>query len=197
MGADVENDGVVLDPLTTLAEILAAGAPAGPSGRPPSPRPTRQVAIITCMDARIAVLADLALAFGDAHVIRVAGARVGDDVERSLHLSTAVLGVRSVLLVGHTDCGLHDADGLLAGRLAQLDPERDDWGQFDDLDQAVRDDVERLLRWRGRPEPFAVAGAVIDVADGSLREVVPPTFAPSLGPAGPLDPNDPQRAADA
>ena len=196
MGA-ASDGGIVLDPVTTLDEVLRSAAPAGPAGRPPSPRPTRQVAVLTCMDARIAVLADLALAFGDAHVIRVAGARVGDDVERSLHLSTAVLGVRGVLVLGHTDCGLHDADGLLAARLAKLDPERDDWGQFSDAEQAIREDVARLLEWPGRPDPFAVAGAIIDVADGSVRPVVPPTRATPQAPGQAPDPGDPQRAADA
>lgn len=196
MGTDATPVAPELDPVATLDDVLVAAAPAGPTGRPPSPRPTRQVAVITCMDARIAVLADLGLDFGDAHVIRVAGARIGDDVERSLHLSTAVLGVRGVVIVGHTDCGLHDADGLLAGRLAALDPDRDDWGQFTDLDEAVQGDVARLLAWPGRPAPFAVAGAVIDVADGSVRVVAPPTLAPPHAGGAP-DPGDPQRAADA
>lgn len=166
-----------IDPVTVLDEVLASAAPAGTAGRPTSPRPTRQVAVVTCMDARIAALADLGLAFGDAHIIRVAGARIGDDVVRSLHLSTAVLDVRGVLILGHTDCGLHDADGRLAAQLRELDPVRRDWGQFDDPEAAVRDDVERLLAWPARPAGFAVAGAIIDVADGSVRSVVPPTRA--------------------
>jgi carbonic anhydrase len=165
------------DPRTVLDEVLAAAAPPGSDERPDSPRPTRRVAVLTCMDARIAVLADLRLAFGDAHVIRVAGARVGDDVVRSLHLSTAVLGVRGVLVLGHTDCGLHDRDGTLAEQLAELDPERSDWGVFTDPETAVRDDVATLLAWPERPPGFAVAGAVIDVHDGAVRVVVPPTAA--------------------
>lgn len=166
-----------LDPLRTLDEVLTSAAPAGGGPRPDSPRPTRQVAVVTCMDARISDLNDFGLGFGDAHIIRVAGARISDDVVRSLHLSTAVLGVRGVLVVGHTDCGLCDTDGTLADALRQLDPVRRDWGHFTDAETAVRDDVERLLAWPARPDGFAVAGAVIDVADGSVRTVVPPTAA--------------------
>lgn len=177
MSHDAPEPTSSLDPVTVLGEVLASAAPAGDGGRPPSPRPTRQVAVVTCMDARISDLNDFGLAFGDAHIIRVAGARISDDVVRSLHLSTAVLGVRGVLVVGHTGCGLHDADGSLATALRELDPLRRDWGSFEDPDEAVRDDVERLLAWPQRPEGFAVAGAIIDVTDGSVRPVVPPTAA--------------------
>lgn len=165
------------DPVAVLDDVLTAAAPATGGDRPDSARPTRRVAVVTCMDARIAALRDFALDFGDAHVIRVAGARVVDDVVRSLHLSTAVLGVRAVLIVGHTSCGLQDHDGTLADQLRELDPVRRDWGTCSDPESAVRDDVERLLGWPQRPEGFAVAGAVVDVTDGSVRTVVPPTRA--------------------
>ena len=164
-------------PVAGLTRLLEEGAPAGVGGRPTSPAPTRHLAIITCMDARIDALTDLGLEHGDAHVIRVAGGRVVDDVVRSLHLSTAMLGTRGCLVVTHTDCGLHDRDGTLGERLRQLDPLRRDWAAFTDPAEAVREDVDRLLRWNGRPEPWAVAGAVLDVADGSLTVVVPPTSA--------------------
>lgn len=166
-----------IDPVAGLTSLLAAGASHGVNGRPTSPAPTRHLAVVTCMDARIDALADLGLAHGDAHIIRVAGARIGDDVLRSLHLSTAMLGTRGCLVVGHTDCGLHDRDGRLRERLHALDPTRDDWGWFDDPAAAVRSDVERLLAWPGRPEPWAVAGGVLDVTDGSVEVVVPATSA--------------------
>ncbi|MEX1179157.1 MAG: carbonic anhydrase [Nitriliruptor sp.] len=165
------------DPVEVLTDVLDVSAANGAGGRPDSPAPIRHLAVITCMDARIDALGDLRLAFGDAHIIRVAGARIGEDVIRSLHLSTAMLGTRACLVLGHTDCGLEDADGTLADRLRELDPMRDDWGHFTDVDDAVRHDVDRLLAWPGRPEPWAVAGAVIDVSDGSVRPVVAPTTA--------------------
>lgn len=166
-----------IDPTRVLDEVLASGAPSGPGPRPPSPAPTRQLAVVTCMDARIDALDDLGLAHGDAHIVRVAGARVGEDVLRSLHLSTALLGTRACLVLGHTDCGLEDRDGTLPTRLRTLDPLRADWGTFTDVDEAVRDDVDRLAGWPGRPDPWAVAGAVVDVNDGAVRTVVPPRLA--------------------
>ncbi len=166
-----------VDPVHALGHVLDASAAPGVGGRPTSPAPTRHLAVITCMDARIDALTDLGLDHGDAHIIRVAGARIGEDVLRSLHLSTAMLGTRGCLVLGHTDCGLHDRDGSLPERLRTLDPMRDDWGWFRDVTDAVRHDVERLLAWPGRPAPWAVAGGVLDVADGSVALVVPPTAA--------------------
>ncbi len=175
MGTTDTSTGSGADPTAVLHDVLAAGAASGPGGRPNSPAPVRHLTVITCMDARIDALGDLRLAHGDAHIIRVAGARIGEDVLRSLHLSTAMLGTRACLVLGHTDCGLEDRDGTLGDRLRDLDPIRDDWGWFTDVEEAVRHDVERLLAWPGRPDPWAVAGAVIDVGDGSVRSVVPPS----------------------
>ncbi|WP_052667556.1 carbonic anhydrase [Nitriliruptor alkaliphilus] len=171
------SDGADTDPVAGLTDLLEAAAPAGVAGRPDSARPARRLAVVTCMDARIDALGDLRLDHGDAHVIRVAGARIVEDVVRSLHLSTAMLGVRGCLVLGHTSCGLHDADGTLAGRLRALDPMRRDWASFSDPAEAVAEDVGRLLAWPHRPDPWAVAGGVIDVADGSVQVVVPPTSA--------------------
>jgi carbonic anhydrase len=165
------------DPVAGLTALLGTAASRGEGGRPPSPMPTRHLAVVTCMDARIDALRDLGLAHGDAHIIRVAGARIVEDVVRSLHLSTAMLGTRGCLVIGHTDCGLHDKDGTLGERLRTLDPMRRDWGWFGDPEEAVREDVQRLLAWPGRPTPWAVAGGVLDVVDGSVRVVVPPTEA--------------------
>src|SRR6202453_2008866 len=70
------------------------------------PRPSRHMAVITCMDARIDVFAALGLHLGEAHVIRNAGGRVTEDVLRSLALSSHVLGVDTVVVMQHTQCGL-------------------------------------------------------------------------------------------
>ena len=48
----------------------------------------------------------LALARGDAHIIRNAGGVVTDDVIRSLCLSQRAMGTREIILMHHTDCGL-------------------------------------------------------------------------------------------
>src|SRR6185312_17209591 len=69
-------------------------------------RPSRRLAIVTCMDSRLDVFAALGLGDGEAHVLRNAGGVITDDVIRSLALSQRKLGTREVMLIHHDDCGL-------------------------------------------------------------------------------------------
>ena len=64
----------------------------------------RGLAVLTCMDSRIDPLAMLGLAPGDAKILRNAGARVTDDVLRTLVLASYLLGVDRVMVVAHTSC---------------------------------------------------------------------------------------------
>lgn len=68
--------------------------------------PKLQLAILTCMDARINLFADLGLKTGDAHLVRNAGGIASDDAIRSLLLSQWLLGTRSIMAIHHTRCGL-------------------------------------------------------------------------------------------
>lgn len=143
-------------------------------------RPARQLAVLTCMDARIDVFAVLGLELGDVHVLRTAGARVTDDVLRSLTLSTHALGTRELAVIAHTDCGLHDPDHRLRATLEQVmgrPPRTQRWYEFQDPAAAVESDCAKLLSWPDRPEGFRVAGYVLDVEDGRLERVVEPTRA--------------------
>ena len=90
-----------------ITELLAANRGyAAARANVADPRPGRRMAVVTCMDARIDVFAVLGLHLGEAHVIRNAGGRVTDDVLRSLALSSHVLGVDTVVVMQHTNCGL-------------------------------------------------------------------------------------------
>src|SRR3954454_6156063 len=68
------------------------------------PRAARGLAIVTCMDSRIEPLTMLGLKPGDAKILRNAGARVTDDVVRTLVLARYLLGVERVMVVAHTKC---------------------------------------------------------------------------------------------
>src|SRR4029077_13623135 len=74
----------------------------GPLPLPPS----RQVAVVACMDARLDVYRILGLRPGEAHVIRNAGGVVTDDAIRSLTISQRLLGTNEIILIHHTDCGM-------------------------------------------------------------------------------------------
>src|SRR6202522_739924 len=75
------------------------------SGSLPLP-PSKHVAVVACMDARLNVYAILGLGDGEAHVIRNAGGVVTDDEIRSLAISQRLLGTWEIILIHHTDCGM-------------------------------------------------------------------------------------------
>jgi carbonic anhydrase len=136
--------------------------------------PSKRLAVVICMDARLETGALLKLVEGDAHVIRNAGGVVTDDVIRSLTISQRLLGTREIMLVHHTDCGmLTFTDEDLKQQIL------DDTGlkppfameTFDDLDVDIRQSMARVDASPYIPHKDEVRGFVYDVASGHLREV--------------------------
>ncbi|MEU2000348.1 beta-class carbonic anhydrase [Rhodococcus sp. NPDC019627] len=143
------------------------------SGPLPLP-PSKHVAVVACMDARLDVYRILGLEEGESHVIRNAGGVVTDDEIRSLAISQRLLGTTEIILIHHTDCGMltftdddfkrsiQDETGLKPTWAAEA---------FSDLDEDVRQSLRRI-----ESSPFITAttslrGFVFDVATGKLREV--------------------------
>src|SRR4051795_4432463 len=125
--------------MNEVARLLEANAAyAAAHAEIPDARPSRHLAVVTCMDARIDVFAALGLQLGEAHVIRNAGGRVTDDVLRSLAVSSHVLGVETVLIVQHTKCGLAGVSDAELRRLTGADLE---FHAFDDHTLALREDI--------------------------------------------------------
>jgi len=141
----------------------------------------RHVAVLTCMDARLHPSKFLGLAIGDAHVIRNAGGRASDDAIRSLIISSRLLGTREFVVIHHTDCGmLTFTNDDLRQKLAQetgSDASAIDFLPFPDLEQSVRDDVQRVVQSPFIAKDIPVSGFVYDVRSGQLSEVVAPTTA--------------------
>jgi carbonic anhydrase len=137
--------------------------------------PSRELAIVTCMDSRLDVFAALGLGNGEAHVLRNAGGVITDDVIRSLAISQRLLGTREVMLIHHSDCGMQKLsdDGFRAELQA-------DTGvapsfaieSFKDLDADVHQSILRVRRSGFLPHRDAVRGFVYDVDSHRLREVV-------------------------
>jgi carbonic anhydrase len=143
------------------------------SGPLPMP-PSRQVAVVACMDARLNVYAILGLADGAAHVIRNAGGVVTDDEIRSLAISQRLLGTREIILIHHTDCGMLTFTDDEFRRSIQDDTGiKPTWAAeaFGDLDEDVRQSAARIKASPFIPPTDAVRGFVFDVATGKLNEV--------------------------
>ena len=136
--------------------------------------PAKQIAAVVCMDARLETGALLGLAEGDAHVIRNAGGVVTDDVIRSLTISQRLLGTREVMLIHHTDCGmLTFTDADLKQQILDdtgVNPPFD-MEAFTDLDEDVRQSIDRVKASPFIPYTDQVRGFVYDVEFGQLREV--------------------------
>src|SRR5271163_4074129 len=70
-------------------------------------KPAPKVAILTCMDPRLNdLLKWLDIKPADADVIRNVGTAATEDVVRSLMFSIHVLGVKEIMIIGHTGCGM-------------------------------------------------------------------------------------------
>ena len=132
-------------------------------------RPGRRLAVVTCMDARIDVFAALGLHLGEAHVLRNAGGRVTEDVLRSLALSTHVLGVDTVVVMQHTECGLA---GVTDEELRKRTGADLGFLPIDDHTAALCDDVEQLAATPYLSPVAAIAGLVFDVETGEVTDVV-------------------------
>jgi carbonic anhydrase len=146
---------------------------AGFSGPLPMP-PSRHVAVVACMDARLNVYAALGLAEGESHVIRNAGGVVTDDVIRSLAISQRLLGTTEIVLIHHTDCGmLTFTDDAFKQAIQDDTGLRPTWApeSFPDVQADVRQSLARI-----QASPFVVhkdhvRGFVFDVSSGLLQEV--------------------------
>ncbi|MGK5172204.1 beta-class carbonic anhydrase [Geodermatophilus sp. CPCC 205761] len=162
--------------MSVTDELLEANARYAEAFRGPLPLPpSRQVAVVACMDARLDVYRALGLSEGEAHVIRNAGGVVTDDEIRSLAISQRLLGTREIVLVHHTDCGmLTFSDEDFRTAIEQDCGIRPDWHSeaFPELEDDVRAQRQRILDSPFIPVKDSVRGFVFDVATGRLSEVV-------------------------
>jgi carbonic anhydrase len=138
-------------------------------------RPSRRLAIVTCMDSRLDVFAALGLGDGEAHILRNAGGVITDDVIRSLAISQRKLGTREVMLIHHTDCGMQKLtdDGFRA-ELQQAAGIAPAFAieSFADVEADVRQSILRVRRSPFLAYRDAVRGFVYDVDTHRLGEVL-------------------------
>ena len=132
--------------------------------------PRLKLAIVTCMDARLMPPEALGLQAGDAHILRNAGARVTDDVLRSLAVSCAVLGVRNILVIPHTECGMYKPEPELRAAIREVSGHDGpaELHQYGDPGATLRQDVERIAAAPFLPPGVRVWGGRLDVATGEV-----------------------------
>ena len=144
----------------------------GPLPLPPS----KHVAVVACMDARLDVYRILGLGDGEAHVIRNAGGVITDDEIRSLAISQRLLGTKEIILIHHTDCGmLTFTDDDFKESIRAETGVRPPWAAeaFADVEEDVRQSLARIAHSPFIPIKDSVRGFVFDVATGRLAEVHP------------------------
>jgi carbonic anhydrase len=162
--------------MSTTDELLhnaEAYAESFDKGELPMP-PARKVAVLACMDARLNPYGLLGLSEGDAHVIRNAGGVVTDDEIRSLAISQRLLGTEEIILIHHTDCGMLTFTDDAFKRSIQDDVGiKPEWAaeSFSDLDEDVRQSIDRIKASPFIPRKESVRGFVYEVETGRMREV--------------------------
>lgn len=138
----------------------------------PSMKPTRRLAVLTCMDARVDPWRILKAAVGEIHVIRNAGGIVTEDAIRSLLISQRTADTSRIIVLMHTDCGMEGLDeGAVAESVVQeLDAKVGfPLGSFDSVDAELRRGVATL-----RDHPLlsgTVTGAIYDVQSDAVHTV--------------------------
>ena len=162
-----------IDTFLSRSEAYAREFDASATGALQAP-PSKKVAVVACMDARVLVGRLLGLDEGDAHVIRNAGGVVTDDVIRSLTISQRLLGTTEIMLIQHTDCGMMTfRDGQLKKQIEEETGIRPPFAfeAFPELEANVRQSMARIHACPYLPHKDAVRGFVYEVETGRLREV--------------------------
>lgn len=137
-------------------------------------RAAKHLAVLTCMDSRIDPLGMLGLSPGDAKILRNAGARVTDDVLRTLVLAAYLLDVDRVMVVAHTRCrmaggpeeGVHSAIAEAGGP----DTRSITFLTTEDQEASLRADLQRIRSWPYLGD-LTSGGFLLDLGTGRLRRV--------------------------
>ena len=135
----------------------------------------RGLAIVTCMDSRINPLSVVGMKSGDAKILRNAGARVTEDVLRTLVLATYLLGVNRILIMPHTNCRMAMGEEADIHALIQkehgVDTRSLEFRTVSDQSAALITDVNRVRSYPLLNDGVVVGGAIYDVTNGKITPV--------------------------
>jgi len=142
-------------------------------------KPAPKIAILTCMDPRLNQLLEwLDIKPADADVIRNVGTAATEDVVRSLMFSIHVLGVREIMIVGHTGCGMEifseeEFENHIHTQCGVWAVAPDKFHCYKDVNLVTQKQVLKLKSHPWIPSHIVVRGFVFDLATGKLSEVTP------------------------
>jgi carbonic anhydrase len=132
------------------------------------------VAIVTCMDSRIAPLAMVGLKPGDAKIFRNPGGRVTEQALEALVLGVHLLNVKRILVIPHTRCAMTaNSERDLRQRITESAGVSADWQMFSvvtDQVRALEDDIQAIRTHPLIPESIQVGGFMYDVDTGLLEQ---------------------------
>ena len=163
-------------PDDTFADVLDANASfaEGFDFSDLEARAAKGLAVLTCMDSRIDPLRMLGLVPGDAKILRNAGARVTDDVLRTLVLAHYLLGVDRGMIVAHTRGAMAAGDQSVVHDKIRAaggpDTRSISFLTTGDQEVSLAEDVQRVRSWPYL-ESTAVGGFLYDLDSGRLRRV--------------------------
>ena len=139
-------------------------------------KPAPKAAILTCMDPRLNQLLEwLDIKPADADVIRNVGTAATADVVRSLMFSIHVLGVKEIMVIGHTGCGMEmfseeDFENHLHAQCGVWAVAPDKFHFYSDVNWQTQKQVLKLRSHPWIPSKVVIRGFVFDLATGELRE---------------------------
>jgi carbonic anhydrase len=138
-------------------------------------RAQKGLAIVTCMDSRINPLSVVGMRSGDAKILRNAGARVTEDVLRTLVLATYLLNVDRILVMPHTDCAMASRSEAEIHELIdtkyKIDTRSLEFKTTTDQIGALATDVTRVRSYPLLRDGVQVGGAIYDVKTGTISPV--------------------------
>ena len=133
------------------------------------------LAIVTCMDSRIDPLRIIGMKAGDAKILRNAGARVTEDVLRTLILATTLLNANRVLVMPHTDCrmasGTEEQIHATILEKSGIDTRSVEIRTVSDQLSALKSDLVRIKQFPLLPKDIEVVGGIYNVKTGELKRI--------------------------
>jgi carbonic anhydrase len=132
------------------------------------------VAIVTCMDSRLAPLAMVGLKPGDAKIFRNPGGRVTEQALEALVLGVHMLSVERILVIPHTRCAMNaQSERELRQQITESAGVSADWQMFSvvtDQLAALEDDIQAVRSHPLIPATVKVGGFMYDVDTGLLEQ---------------------------